>query len=50
MATGRAIGGKGGGGSIVEGKYWGFGLLEIFVCIYFKQEIVLLKITLLIVL
>lgn len=33
MATGLAIGGSGGGGSIVEGKYCGLGLLDKFVCI-----------------
>lgn len=36
IATGRAIGGKGGGGSIVEEKYWGFGLRDKFDCIYIK--------------
>lgn len=33
IATGRAIGGNGGGGNIVDGKYCVFGLLDIFVCI-----------------
>lgn len=34
IATGRAIGGNGGGGNIVAGKYCDLGLLLIFDCIY----------------
>lgn len=38
IATGRAIGGNGGGGNIVDGKYCDFGLRDMFVCIYVTND------------
>lgn len=39
IATGLAMGGSGGGGSIVEGKYWLFGLREMLPWTWNTQRI-----------